>query len=144
MIVAETKIRARYADTDQMKMVYYATFFEYFEQGRADLLRQIGMPYSEIEHMGYFLPVREAYAKYQKPVRFDDEVIVKTMMKELPQARVRVEYEMIHSETKELLAEGYTVHGFVNAVTGKPARAPVQFLTLVQQAFDHSPIAITS
>ena len=64
MIKQASQIRVRYADTDQMKFVYYGKFFEYFEQGRSDLLRAIGLPYPEIEKLGIFLPVIEAFAKY--------------------------------------------------------------------------------
>jgi acyl-CoA thioester hydrolase len=134
MVVTETKIRVRYADTDQMKMMYYGKFFEYFEQGRSDLLRYIGMPYPEIERIGYFLPVVEAHAKYLRSARYDDLLVVKTMLDELPQVRVRITYEVFNEETHDLLAEGYTVHSFVSASTGKPARAPESFIEILQKA----------
>ena len=135
MICAETKIRVRYADTDQMKMVYYAKYFEYFEQGRSDLLRQMGLPYSEIEKMGYYLPVVEAHANYKRPARYDELLNVKIMVREMPAARVRIEYEVYNTDTNELLAEGYTLHSFVNASTGKPARAPELFIEKCTSAF---------
>ncbi|MBI1807864.1 MAG: acyl-CoA thioesterase [Ignavibacteria bacterium] len=130
----ETTIRVRYADTDQMKMVYYAKFFEYFEQGRSDLLRDLGLPYPEIEEMGYYLPVTEAHAKYVKAARYDDLLRVKTILNEVPQVRVRISYEVRNDESNELLAEGYTIHSFVNAANGKPARAPEQFIEIVSEA----------
>ena len=132
-----TKIRVRYADTDQMKMAYYGKFFEYFEQGRSDLLREIGLPYADIEHMGYYLPVVEAHAKYLKSVRYDDLLSVTTIVNELPQVRIRIEYRILHDETKEVLAEGYTIHSFVHAATGKPARAPDRFIEILGEAFQH-------
>ncbi len=128
-----TEIRVRYADTDQMKTVYYARYFEYFEQGRSDLLREMGMPYPVIEQMGYCLPVIEAHAKYFKSAHYDDLLSVKTMLKHVPQVRVRIEYE-IH-QGLDLIVEGYTVHSFVSAATGKPARAPVKFLQIVRHLF---------
>jgi acyl-CoA thioester hydrolase len=118
-----------------MKRVYYAKFFEYFEQGRSDLLREIGMPYPELEAAGYFLPVIEAHARYQKPALYDEEVMVKTILKDMPQARVRIEYVVTNSQTNDVLAEGYTIHSFVNAETGKPTRAPEQFLEILQESF---------
>lgn len=124
----ETVIRVRYADTDQMKMVYYAKFFEYFEQGRSDLLREMGLPYPEIEEMGYYLPAVEAHARYLKSARYDDAIRVKTIVREMPQARIRIEYELTNDETKDLLVEGYTIHSFVNASSGRPTRAPERFL----------------
>lgn len=132
---SETKIRVRYADTDQMKMVYYGKFFEYFEQGRSDLLREIGLPYPEIERMGYFLPVIEAHANYLKAARYDDLIVVKTILQDMPQVRVRISYEVWNDETHEQLATGHTVHSFVNAATGKPARAPDHFSELVSKSF---------
>ena len=134
---SETLIRVRYADTDQMKMVYYAKFFEYFEQGRSDLLRDIGMPYGELEQIGYFLPVVEAHAKYLKSARYDDELVVKTILNDMPQVRIRIEYELLNNQTKELLTEGYTVHSFISAATGKPTRAPERFLELLGEAFNN-------
>lgn len=134
MISFETKIRVRYADTDQMKMVYYAKYFEYFESGRSDLLRDIGLPYPEIERMGYFLPVLEAHAKYHKPARYDDLLVVKTILREKPLARIRLEYEIHNNQTGELLVDGYTVHSFVSTATQKPTRAPERFLEAIETA----------
>ena len=134
-IIAETEIRVRYADTDQMKMVYYARFFEYFEQGRSDLLRDIGMPYPEIEEMGYYLPVIEAHAKYLRSAHYDDLLSVKTILREMPQVKVRIEYEVHNVETGDLLIEGYTIHSFISASSGKPARAPDRFVEMLSDAF---------
>ena len=94
MLSCVTKIRVRYADTDQMKFVYYAKYLEYFEQGRSDLLRQIGLPYPEIEKMGYLLPVIEAFVKYRQPARYDELLEVRTMLQEIPAARIRIGYEV--------------------------------------------------
>jgi len=114
-----------------MKFAYYGRYFEYFEQGRSDLLRIIGLPYPEIEKRGFFLPVIEAHANYLKSARYDDELVVKTIFKEMPQARLRIEYEVINNETKELLATGHTVHSFLNASTNKPTRAPEFFIQTI-------------
>ena len=128
MIISETTIRVRYADTDQMKMVYYGRYFEYFEQSRSDLLRKMGLPYPEIERLGFYLPVIEAHANYMKPARYDDALRVTAMVRVLPMARIRIEYEVRGEAERELLATGHTVHSFVNATTGKPTRAPELFL----------------
>ncbi len=144
MISSETKIRVRYADTDQMRMVYYAKFFEYFEQGRSDLLRDIGMPYPEIERMGYFLPVIEAHAKYFKPARYDDLIVVRTTLTDIPQVRVRIEYQVHNDASGEVHAEGYTVHGFLNASSGRPARAPEQFVELLTERLSSRPVTHTT
>src|SRR5689334_16203684 len=128
---SETEVRVRYADTDQMKFVYYARFFEYFEQGRSDLLRAVGMPYPEIERMGYYLPVIEAHANYLSSARYDDLLTVRTILAERPQVRVRISYEAELGGKR--LAEGHTVHSFVSAATGRPVRAPRVFLDAVER-----------
>ncbi len=138
MIVSTTEIRVRYADTDQMRMAYYAKYFEYFEQGRSDLLRGIGLPYSQIESQGFFLPVAEAYARYLKPARYDDLLIVRTMLKEVPQAKVRIEYELRAAAGDGLHATGYTCHSFIDAATGKVSRAPMFFTDAIERRF-HQP-----
>ena len=131
-----TPVRVRYADTDQMKFVYYGKFFEYFEQGRSDLLRSIGLPYPEIEAMGLILPVIEAHATYKLPAKYDDLINIVTCLREPPVARVRLDYEVFREGETVLLADGYTIHSFLNAKTGKPTRAPAQFLETLQHAMN--------
>ena len=136
MIKHTTDIRVRYADTDQMKFVYHGKYFEYFEQGRSDLLREIGLPYPQIEAMGLFLPVIEAHAKYRRAARYDDLLHVVTYIREMPVARIRIEYEVFKDGEKEMIAEGNTTHTFIIAATGKPTRAPVQFLEAVEEGMN--------
>lgn len=139
MISHTTQIRVRYADTDQMRFVYYGKYFEYFEQGRSDLLRAIGLPYSEIEAHGIFLPVIEAFAKYKRSARYDNLLNVKTILSEMPVARIRIEYEVTVDGEEEVIVEGYTVHSFLNAGTGKPTRAPAIFLQTLEEAMEKTP-----
>jgi len=117
-----------------MKMVYYGKYFEYFEQGRSDLLRDAGMPYSLIEKNGILLPVIEAYANYIYPARFDDLLEVKTILKESLSSTVRIEYEIKNSDRELILVTGYTVHCFINVLNGKPTRAPNDFIEKLQNA----------
>ena len=135
MIRHITQIRVRYADTDQMKMVYYGKYFEYFEEARSDLLRSIGMSYSEIEKGGTYLPVIEAFAKYRQSARYDDLISVETVVDEMPVARIRLNYRIFREGEQEPMVEGYTVHSFLSAGTGKPTRVPAQFLQVLQEAF---------
>jgi acyl-CoA thioester hydrolase len=134
MLTSVTHIRVRYADTDQMRIVYYGKFFEYFEQGRSDLLRDIGLSYRTLEEMGYHLPVIEAHAQYKRGARYDDLLLVTTRLREVPVARVRLDYDVVKEGEEDPLATGYTVHSFVNAATGKPTRAPALFLEAVGKA----------
>ncbi len=133
MIKNTSEIRVRYADTDQMKFAYYAKYFEYFEQGRSDLLRAVGLPYAQIEELGYFLPVIEAHGVFKNPARYDDLLRVVTMIKDTPVAKVRVDYEVFRNQESVAIAEGYTIHSFVNAETGKPTRAPAQFVEAIEK-----------
>ena len=134
MIECTSSLRVRYADTDQMRHAYYGVYFAYFEQGRSDLMRDIGLPYPEFEAMGYQLPVIEAHAVYKKPARYDDLLHIVTVMKDKPVARVRLDYRIFNETRTEVVAEGYTIHSFVHAETGKPTRAPAHFLELVENA----------
>ncbi|MEX2115983.1 MAG: thioesterase family protein [Bacteroidota bacterium] len=135
MIRHQTQIRVRYADTDQMKMVYYGKYFEYFEQARSELLRAIGLPYSEIEESGIYLPVIEAFAKYRRSARYDDLITVESVVDEIPVARVRISYKIFDANDQEPIIEGYTVHSFLNAQTGRPTRAPARFVQALEEAF---------
>lgn len=129
MYSIRTGIRVRYAETDQMHGVYNGRYFEYFEVGRAELMRSLGMTYRQFEEAGFFLPLTEAYAKYMRQVRYDDMVEVVAMLKETPQARLRIDYEILRGSEK--MTEGFTVHSFVDVKTGKPVRAPKLFLDLL-------------
>jgi acyl-CoA thioester hydrolase len=135
MIFSDTRIRVRYADTDQMKFVYYGKYFEYFEQGRSDLLRQIGMPYPEIEKMGYILPVVEAHSEYRQSALYDEEITVRTIIEELPQVRVRISYQIFRANVPEPITTGYTVHSFVNVEKRIPTRAPREFMQILEKHF---------
>lgn len=132
MITSELKIRILYAHTDKMGFVYYSRYFEYFEAGRNEFLRHIGYPYSKIEAQGLILPVIEAYSKYIAPSKYDDEITLYTILKELPAVRIKLQY-LIKNENNEMLAEGYTVHSFADSATKKPARPPLDFTQLVKK-----------
>jgi acyl-CoA thioester hydrolase len=131
MIASELKIRILYAHTDKMGVVYYSRYFEYFEAGRNEFLRNIGYPYSKVETQNLILPVVEAYARYIAPAKYDDEVTLVTTLREIPTVRVKLHY-LIRSDHKDRLAEGYTIHSFANASTGKPARPPADFVQLIK------------
>jgi len=140
MIRCETILRVRYADTDQMRHAYYGVYFEYFEQGRSDLMRGIGLPYPQLEEMGFQLPVIEAHAEYKRPARYDDQLTVVTMLREKPVARVRLDYTVYKDRQEDVIAEGYTIHGFLNIATGKPTRAPALFLEHIEKALSAHPM----
>jgi acyl-CoA thioester hydrolase len=132
MIRHVTEIRVRYADTDQMKIAHHGKYFEYFEEARSDLLRGVGLPYSEIEAMGLLLPVIEAHAEYKHAAQYDDLLEVVAYLRQVPVARVRLDYEVFRKGETTPLAVGYTVHGFVHESTRRPTRAPAQFLEAIE------------
>jgi acyl-CoA thioester hydrolase len=134
MIKSELKIRVLYAHTDKMGIVYYSRYFEYFEAGRNEFLRKLGYPYPRIEKQNIILPVIEANALYICPAKYDDEITVHTMLKDIPAVRIRLEYLVENTEHKKLI-EGYTIHSFVNVYTRKPVRPPNEFIELIKSKF---------
>jgi acyl-CoA thioester hydrolase len=131
LIISELKIRVLYAHTDKMGVVYYGRYFEYYEAGRNEFLRKIGYPYSKIESQNFILPVIEAQSRYFASARYDEEVTLHTILKDIPSVRIKLEYEM-YNDDKQKLAEGYTIHSFVNAVSRKPTRPPADFIELIR------------
>lgn len=122
MIEYNYKTRVYYRDVDQMGIVYYTRYLEYFEAARTELLRSIGLDVTKIEQMGYFLPVISCHCDYKKSAKFDDELEVVTKINELPRSLMKIEYEVFNS-SKKLLVTGHTVHSFINS-NGKAVKPP--------------------
>ncbi|MBS4021423.1 MAG: acyl-CoA thioesterase [Dethiobacter sp.] len=113
----EINIRVRYAETDQMGVVYYANYFVWFEAGRTEYFRQLGMPYNEFERNDIFLPVTRAFAHFKVPARYDEMVRVVTDVTSIQEVRIAFKYEIFREN--ELLVRGETEHAFVSK-NGKP------------------------
>ena len=112
---AETRIRVRYAETDQMGVVYYANYLVWMEVGRVELCKACGFNYRDMEREdGIFLAVAEAGCRYRSPARFDDEVIIRTWIEEATTRIAIFHYEMRVAEDGRVLATGHTRHVFVN------------------------------
>jgi acyl-CoA thioester hydrolase len=133
-----TTIRVRYADTDAMKVVNNGKYFEYFEVGRTELLRSVGLLYTDIEKQGILIAVVEAYAKYRKSARYDDLLTIEASVSETPVARIRIQYRIFMEGDAEPIVEGYTVHSFLNEATGRPMRAPAMFVQTLQEAMNNA------
>ncbi len=116
-----SQYRVPYADTDQMGVVYYANYLEYFERSRTEMLRDAGLPYRELEKIGYFLPVAEVNCRYFASARYDDLLIFKSYIAELRTARMNIVSEVYCGE--KLLVRGTVTLACVNT-TGKPCRVP--------------------
>jgi acyl-CoA thioester hydrolase len=119
-----TTIRVRYADTDQMGVVYHANYLVWFEIGRTELIRALGVPYRALEEDGYLLPVVDVRCHYRQPARYDDLVRIETTLREMTRLRVRFDYRAIRDDDGALLAEGETHHVFIG-IDGQPRRLAV-------------------
>ena len=117
-----------------MKVVYHGRYLEYFEVGRAELIRSLGLPYSELETRGILLPVIEAFAKYRKPARYDDLLSIEALVSELPTSTLKIHYHVYRNREKEPIAVGYTIHSFLNVAAGKPTRPPSYFIQIMEKA----------
>ena len=109
--VGEVRLRVRYAETDQMGVVYHANYFIWFEVGRVELLRQFGFSYRDMEQNDQcFIAVVDARCRYKAPARYDDEVIVRTRLKNVRESLVHFGYELVRATGALVLAEGETTH----------------------------------
>lgn len=136
MYISETKVRVRYAETDRMGYVYYGNYATFYEVGRVEALRQLGLSYKEMEDSGIMLPVLEFSIKYFKPAFYDEELTIKTIIPEVPQARIKFLYECYNSKNI-LLNKGETTLVFVNTASGRPCSAPVSFLEKIKPFFEN-------
>ena len=124
-------VRARYADVDQMGVVYHARYLEWFEAARTEMLRNMGMVYKQLEESGIYMPVIEAYCRYRKPVKYDELVRVITVLADVTRSKIRLEYKVQGNEDEIVRVEGYTVHCFMDK-SGKPIRASQELLSLLK------------
>jgi acyl-CoA thioester hydrolase len=135
MTVSQTRIRVRYAETDQMGVVYYANFFIWFEVGRVELLRQLGFHYKQMEiDDNCHIPVVEANCRYKSPARYDDELVLETRILELRRSILKFGYRVLRpeKEASTLLAEGETTHLTVDR-SMRPVRLPQKYVAVLEQ-----------
>ncbi len=132
MIKAETKIRVRYGETDQMGYVYYGVYAQYYEVGRVEAMRKLGFSYRQVEERGILMPVIDYTISYKKPAFYDDEITVVTYMRERPTGlRLVFEYEC-YNEAKDLLNTGKVTLVLIDKKTNKMCKIPDWF----QKGFD--------
>ena len=123
MATSTTVVRVRYAETDQMGVVYYANYFVWFEVARGELLRNHGWTYREMEGTGVLLPVIDAHCEYLRPARYDDEMEIRTEGLVLSPVRMSFTYEVRVTGRDGLAATGRTLHAAVDR-NGRPCRLP--------------------
>jgi acyl-CoA thioester hydrolase len=117
------EIRVSYADTDAMGIVYHSNYVRWFEIGRTELMRDMGIVYARLEQEGFYLPVTQLYCHYLAPARYDEIVRIETSINYFRRASIKFDYEIKNESGQGVLVEGYTVHAFTNR-QGKIVRAP--------------------
>ncbi len=133
MIQASIQFRIRYAETDQMGFVYYGNYAQYFEIGRVEALKTIGLSYRSLEESGLFLPVRHLEVEYLKAAKYDDLIEVRTEIRKMPSNRITFDYTIYREE--ELLVKGSTTLFFMDQ-SGRPIRPPQSFTDQVAPYFN--------
>ena len=134
MYAFETTIRVRYGETDQMGYVYYGNYPLYYEIGRTEMIRSLGLTYRDMEVEGVLLPVRSLSINYIEPAFYDDLLRLRVILKEIPTAKIHFFYEL-YNEQGKLLNTGETVLVFVDAQTRRPRRVPQKLLTELKKHF---------
>lgn len=132
MIHTTHSIRVRYGETDPMKYVYYGNYAEYFEIGRVELFRSIGMSYNEIENQGIWLPVSDYKIKYLKPALYDENLTIHTYIKKIPGVKIEFEYE-IFNEDNVKITEASTTLFFLDAKANKVIKCPDSLMKLLEE-----------
>lgn len=123
MKIFELNVRVRYAETDQMGVVYHGNYAQYFEMGRVEWLRNLGVSYKWMEENGVMLPVVTLTMNYKRPAKYDDLLTIKTIFKSQTSVKIEFDYE-IYNEAGDLLTTGYSMLVFVDIKTGKPVFPP--------------------
>ena len=134
MISFTYKTKVYYKDVDQMGVVYYARYYEYFEAARTELLQSIDIDVTAVEDDGYFMPVVTSHCDYKISATFEDILLVETFINELPKATMRIDYEIYKNKNSDLLVSGYTTHAFTDK-SGKPVKPPKRLLEVLQNNF---------
>ncbi|KIC94485.1 acyl-CoA thioesterase [Flavihumibacter solisilvae] len=124
MYQSETKVRVRYAETDQMNVVYHGNYAQYFEVARVEAIRELGLSYKDMEAMGIIMPLVELHVKYLRPAHYDDLLTIRTILKELP-ADHRIEFHQeVYNEQGKLLTIGRVVLYFIKASNKEKTTMP--------------------
>ena len=136
MIRYDHPVKVYYKDVDQMGIVYYSRYFEYFEEARTEMLLSFGLDYVKVEENGAMLPVIEAHCEYKKGATFSQDIIIKTYIRELPKVKIKFEYKICPAGSDEILLTGYTVHACTN-LKGKPVKIPKYIREILQDNLDN-------
>ncbi len=133
-LVNESRIRVRYAETDQMGVVYHANHFIWFEVGRVELLRQMGFSYKDMEEQDHcFIAVVDARCRYKAPAHYDDEIVVRTWLKNIRESVIHFAYELLRGDDGSVIAEGETTHIVADAQMRKTV-LPEKYMKVFREA----------
>ena len=135
MLKHKTSIRIRYADTDQMQYAYNGKYFEYFEVGRTEMMRERSLTYKTIEANGYMMPVHSVFINYKNPAFYDELIEVETIVPKLPELKVHIDHVVRSAERDTIICEGYVELVFINTNTKKVCRPPEFFIKAIQKFF---------
>ena len=125
--------RVRYRECDPMGVVYHTHYLDYFEAGRTEALRDLGLPYRSLEAEGIIMPVVEANVRYRGPARYDDLIVVEVTFEDVPSVRVPIDYTVRREGEEEILVTGHTTLCFMDADRRRPIAAP----DAVTDVFEH-------
>ncbi len=132
MLSHKTKYRVIYGDTDRMGVVYHANYLRWFEMGRTELFRHLGLAYKDIEEKGILLPVSEAYCKYIRPAKYDDTLVIEACLDESVRGGMKFDYTITKESGGMVLVKGYTKHACINS-QGKVVRRPGFLTDLIEK-----------
>ena len=134
-IISKTQYRILYADTDMMGVVYYGNYGRLFEMGRTEMIREMGLPYIELEKKGIVMPVFSVESKYRNVLKYDELITIETTVKEVPLVRMEF-FHKIYNEDGKLAHEAKVVLVFMDMKTGRPVRAPEALTNLLENYTD--------
>ena len=134
MIKGDIKLRVRYSDTDQMGYVYYGRYASYYEVARVELFRNLGFSYKKLEEEGIGMPVIDMETKYLLPIKYDEEITIRTRIEKLPSSRIIFHYEILNQKN-DLANTAKTTLTFINLLNKKPVRTPKELLDLIKNKF---------
>jgi acyl-CoA thioester hydrolase len=135
MFTSQVQIRVRYAETDQMGVVYHGNYFAYFESARAEAIRELGVTYSDMEKAGVIMPVVDVHCRYVRPAKYDELLTIKTMLKELPIHHKAEFHHEVYNQQEELLATAKVILYFMEGSSMKRTTMPDSLLQKLQPYF---------
>jgi len=130
----EISFRVRYAETDQMGVVYHGNYAQYFEMGRVEWLRKFGISYKSMEENGTMLPVISLQVNYKKPILYDDLITVRTMLTKTPAVKIEFDFE-IYNESGEILANAKVILAFIDINRNRPIKCPEYVMNAIKSSF---------